>query len=262
MHAYLIAAVLLAPPPTADQEPLLPPPKQGGVYVIAHRGAHNGIPENTLAAYRKAIELGCDFVEVDLRMTKDGEIVSVHNATVDAYTTNAKGPVKGFTLSELKQMDIGSRVDPKWSDERIPTFREILDACQKKIGIYVDMKQVDIEQAVRLVQEFEMERNCVWYGSPGELKQVLALSPQCRIMPDPGPETNLARLLDELNPQVVASVQKFCSEDFVKKCHARGAIVFVDDKSPDDWERFFSWKMDGIQTDQPEKLVEWLRQKP
>jgi len=260
MSAYLIAAVLLAPP--SGPEPLLPPPKQGGVYVIAHRGAHHGIPENTLAAYRKAIDLGCDFVEVDLRMTKDGEIVSVHNGTVDAYTKDAKGPVKDFTLAQLKALDIGSRVDPKWKDERIPTFREILEVCRGKIGIYVDMKQVDLDPAIKLVQEFEMEPNCVWYGSAAELKKLQILSSRCRIMPDPGPETNLAKLLEELKPKVVASVQKFCSEDFVKACHARGAIVFVDDKSPEDWERFLNWKVDGIQTDQPEKLVERLKRKP
>ena len=86
---WLISLALLAPPESPDKEALLPPPKQGGVYVIAHRGVHNDIPENTLAAYRKAIELGCDFVEVDLRTTKDGEIVSVHNGTVDARTGRA-----------------------------------------------------------------------------------------------------------------------------------------------------------------------------
>lgn len=257
MSLWLISLALFAAP--NDQEPLLPPPKQGGVYVIAHRGVHNEIPENTLAAYRKAIDIGCDFVEVDLRMTKDGEIVSVHNSTLDAYTKDAKGPVKDFTLAQLKLLDIGSRVGDQWKEERIPTFREILEVCNKKIGIYVDMKDVDAVAAVRLVQQFEMEPNCVWYGGPDALKLVRDTSPLCRLMPDPGPAALLPQILDRWQPKVVASVQKFCSEDFVQKCHAAGAIVFVDDKSPDDWDRFLSWKVDGIQTDQPEKLIEQLK---
>ncbi len=97
--ALLLCPALLA---TATAPPPLPhPPKQGGMYVIAHRGAHQGIPENTLAAYRKAIELGCDFVEIDVRTTKDGALVSVHNATMEAYTGGAELAVRDLTLAEL-----------------------------------------------------------------------------------------------------------------------------------------------------------------
>ncbi len=72
----------------------LPKSKNGNTYFTAHRGAHNGIPENYLAAYQKAIELGCDFVEIYIRTTKDGKLVSVHNATIDAYVMAEKGKVK------------------------------------------------------------------------------------------------------------------------------------------------------------------------
>jgi glycerophosphoryl diester phosphodiesterase len=69
---------------------VLPESRHGGVYVVAHRGAHNGIPENTLAAYEAAIEMGVDFVEVDLRTTKDGYIVSIHNKQIDSYVTDGR----------------------------------------------------------------------------------------------------------------------------------------------------------------------------
>ena len=119
-----------------------PKPKNGDTYVIAHRGTHNGIPENTLAAYEKAIELGCDFVEIDVRKTKDWRIVSVHNSTIDAYVNNASGKVSDFTLAELKALDIGKRVGPEWENERIPTFEEILRLCKGQIGIYLDLKKL------------------------------------------------------------------------------------------------------------------------
>ena len=60
-------------------EEYFPTPKNGDTYVIAHRGVHNGIPENSLAAYQKAIDLGCDFIEIDVRKTRDGRMVSIHN---------------------------------------------------------------------------------------------------------------------------------------------------------------------------------------
>ncbi len=63
-----------------------PEPKNGNTYVIAHRGAHNGIPENSLAAYQKAIDLGCDFIEIDVRKSRDGKMVSVHNSTIDGQS--------------------------------------------------------------------------------------------------------------------------------------------------------------------------------
>ena len=85
------------------------PPKNGKTYVIAHRGVHNGIPENSLAAYQKAIDLGCDLIEIDVRKSKDGRMVSVHNSTIDAYVSGATGKVSDFTLAELKALDIGER---------------------------------------------------------------------------------------------------------------------------------------------------------
>lgn len=96
----------------ADEPESLRPPRQGGVYVIAHRGAHKQIPENTLAAYSRAIDLGADFVEIDLRTTKDGHFVSLHNSTIDAYVTDGSSArVINLTWAQLQAFDIGSRVD-------------------------------------------------------------------------------------------------------------------------------------------------------
>ena len=78
-----------------------PEAKNGHTYVIAHRGVHRGIPENSLPAYQKAIDLGCDFIEIDVRSTKDGKIVSVHNSSIDAYVSGLSGKVKDFTLEEI-----------------------------------------------------------------------------------------------------------------------------------------------------------------
>jgi len=74
----LVLFLIFSAKVSAQDKIYLPKPKQGNTYVVAHRGVHNGIPENTLAAYQKAIDLGCDFVEIDIRKTKDGRFVSVH----------------------------------------------------------------------------------------------------------------------------------------------------------------------------------------
>lgn len=236
-------------------------PRHGGVYVVAHRGAHEGIPENTLAAYQKAIDLGADFVEVDLRMTKDGRIVSVHNGSVDAYTQDAKGEVKSFTLDELKAMDIGSRIAPAFKEERIPTFEEILALCKGKIGIYLDLKEAPVPLLVDMVKEHDMERDVLWYASVEELTQLRELCPECIPMPDPGPEANLATLLQDFEPGVVASVARYIGQSFVQACHAKGRLVIVDEGGDVEkfWAQCAEWKVDGIQTDHPEKLIARLK---
>lgn len=236
----------------------LAPPRHGGVYVVAHRGAHAGIPENTLAAYRKAIELGCDFVEIDVRTTKDGQLVSVHNATIDAYAPGQTGKVKEMTLAELRALDIGSRVGPEWKEERIPTLEEIFALCAGKIGIYLDMKDAETEAVLGLVRKHGMERACVWYAGPKQQREVTALCAECVPMPDPGPEKLLPRMLENFKPRVVASSFDQLSEGFVATCHAAGAIVIVDESDASSWEPMLAWGVDGIQTDDPAGLIALL----
>jgi glycerophosphoryl diester phosphodiesterase len=237
----------------------LKPPRHGGMYVVAHRGAHEGIPENTLAAYRKAIELGVDFVEVDARTTKDGKIVSVHNRTLEDYTQGAfKDAVRNYTLAELKSMDIGSRVGPEWKDARIPTLEEVLDACKGKVGIYLDFKDADVTQTLSMLRARDIQRETLWYADDRNLKQVREQCPECILMPDPGPEKALPHVLEKWKPSVVASSWKFYSEAFAKACHDAGAIVIVDEGGPKSWEPALQWKTDGLQTNKPAALIQML----
>lgn len=258
----VVCLVLIAASVSGSNAALPIKPAKHGVYVVAHRGAHESIPENTLAAYKKAIEIGVDFVEIDVRTTKDGDFVSMHNDDVDAYCQGAvKGKVKDFTLAELKALDIGSRVGPQWKDERIPTFDEILDSCKDKCGIYLDLKNAAVAPLVEKIKARGMEHDVLWYASPREIEELKTLCPECVEMPDPGPEKNLMNLIDRLSPRVIASVWKFLTKTFVDTCHAHGAIVIVDEGGPDCWEQALAWGTDGIQTDHPADLIAFLESK-
>lgn len=266
MFAAILAALIAAEPlDSVLRETGLAAPRHGDVYVVAHRGAHQGIPENTLAAYRRAIELGCDFVEVDVRRSRDGRLVSVHNSTVDGYTKGASGRVRDFTLAELKALDIGSRIAPEWSNERIPSMEEVFELCSGNIGIYLDVKEPDtIPDLLALVRQFRMERSTLWYTGIPQQRHVQRECPQCLPMPDPGPEKHLEGLFDRLDPppRFVASVMKFCSQSFVETAHARGAIVITDEGTKDDWPQLLAWGNDGIQTDRPAELIAYLNAHP
>lgn len=263
MIVSIVLVVLCAPVAAAAEKPdsqLARTPNHGGVYVVAHRGAHDdGRPENTLAAYQRAIDLGCDFVEIDLRTTKDGQYVSIHNNTVDAYTKDAQGEVSDFTLAELKAMDIGSRAGDEWKNERIPTLEEILDLCKGKIGIYMDLKQADTKEVADIISEYGMAHDVIWYASSGELLALADHCPECLPMPDPGAERALPRLIERHQPKVIAAVWRHYSPTFVQTCHEAGAIVIVDESDPSCWEDAIAWGSDGVQTDRPEKFIEFLK---
>ena len=92
----------------------------------AHRGAAGLAPENTLAAFRMAIELGVDGTELDLQATKDGVVVVIHDDTVDR-TTDGRGRIGDLTLAEIKRLDAGAKFSPAFQGERIPTLSELIE---------------------------------------------------------------------------------------------------------------------------------------
>jgi glycerophosphoryl diester phosphodiesterase len=98
--------------------------------VIAHRGHSIEVPENTLEAYRRAIELGAEMIECDVNMTRDGELVMIHDWTLDR-TTNGSGRVEELTLDEVRALDAGSSFDPTYAGVRVPTTAETLDLARE-----------------------------------------------------------------------------------------------------------------------------------
>lgn len=243
-----------------------PKPKNGNTYVIAHRGVHIGIPENSLAAYQKAIDLGCDFVEIDARSTQDGHIVSVHNSTIDAYVEGATGKVNDFTLAELKKLDIGEKVGAEWKNTRIATFEEILQLCQGKIGIYLDLKEPLVEKILELIKKYNMEHDVLWCIPGSRMEAIIKVKELCEAcipMPDPGDEENLIPVLEKVRPKVVAPVMGDFSETYVGTAHKYGAKVFVDEDrgGEKEWEWILSFGTDGIQTDNPEALIRFIKER-
>jgi glycerophosphoryl diester phosphodiesterase len=137
--------------------------------LIAHRGASAYAPEHTLASYRLAIEQRADYVEQDLQITKEGELVCLHDLTLErttdveeVYPERARAEANGqrhwyvsdFTLAELKKLDAGSWFNEKFRGTRIPTFQEAIDTVRGKAGIYPETKAPEIYGG----RGFEMEK--------------------------------------------------------------------------------------------------------
>ncbi len=119
----------------------------GAIDVIAHRGASAYAPENTLAAFRLGHEMGADWFELDCRLSKDGEVVLMHDAKLER-TTNGTGLVDACTLEELKALDAGAWKDAHFAGESVPTLAEALDFAKNRIGIYIEIKSIDDDSAL------------------------------------------------------------------------------------------------------------------
>jgi len=107
--------------------------------ICAHRGASETHPENTLFAFNEAIRLGAQMIEFDVRMTKDNQLVIMHDRSVDR-TTNGTGLVNELTLMEIKQFDAGVWKSKEFLGEKVPTFKEVLDIMPNNIWLNIHLK--------------------------------------------------------------------------------------------------------------------------
>jgi glycerophosphoryl diester phosphodiesterase len=112
----------------------------GNPWIIAHRGASGYAPENTLAAFERAVALGAGFIETDIRLTRDARFVAMHDETLDR-TTNGHGEVQQHTLADLRELDTGHWFDREFNGQRIPTLEQILEFGKKHdVIFYLEMK--------------------------------------------------------------------------------------------------------------------------
>jgi glycerophosphoryl diester phosphodiesterase len=154
---------------------------------IAHRGASRAAPQNTLAAFRKAMELGADGVELDVQLSADGHVVVMHNSSVDE-TTDGTGLVAEKTLAELKALDAGSKFSPQFAGERIPALAEVFDALDGKLLVNVELKDLSARgdgleaSVVEVVRQYRMEKKVLFSSfNPFALRRVHALAPDIPI---------------------------------------------------------------------------------
>ncbi|QCR30513.1 glycerophosphodiester phosphodiesterase [Priestia megaterium] len=126
---------------------------------VAHRGASAYAPENTIAAFDKAVEMKADYIEIDVQRSKDGKLVVIHDTTVDR-TTDGSGKVGNLTFKELRNLDAGSWKGEQFAGAQIPTFDEILDRYRGKIGILIELKAPELYPGIEEnIAEKLKERN-------------------------------------------------------------------------------------------------------
>lgn len=236
-----------------------------GIIAVGHRGTVRFAPENTLAAFRKAIELGLDLIEIDVRQTKDGHLVIMHDPTVDR-TTNGKGRVAEMTLAEIKALDAGSWFSPEFAGERVPTLDEALDLMRGRALPDIDFKAGDPEKLVATLRRHGLlGRATLYCGDWDLMRRTLSLTRDLLLRPTVpyGGLVGLPRLIEEFDPPIVNINWREFTERLIVEVHLAGKKAFVNTMGPNDTEfgilRAIEAGADYIQSDRPDLLMPLLR---
>jgi glycerophosphoryl diester phosphodiesterase len=234
------------------------------VVAISHRGEHLERPENTIPAFREAIRVGADFIEVDVQTTADGKLVLSHDATVDRCT-DGKGRIGAMPFDQVEALDAGVKKGAQFAGTKIPTFDEVLELARGKIGIYVDIKNATAQNLVTHIDGHGMSDNVVMYCRPNLCKEIQTLNAKLKVMPESNTVEHSHMLVDLLHPKVIAFGAGDFTPEIIAVSKQANADVYVDrmgnTDAPEDWQAAIDAGADGIQTDRPGPLVEYLRAK-
>lgn len=229
------------------------------ILTSAHRGEHLKHPENSLPAIQAAIDIGMDYVELDVRTSSDGQLVLMHDPTVDRMT-NGKGAIKDMTLAEIRKLDLGARFPGKFPGLRIPTFDEALELASGRIGIYVDTKNAKPEDLVAAIERHGMGDHVMfWSERISFLKLITALRPSWKLLPEAFNPDHVREVMTVLHPQMLGFDSRDFDERTITAANTANAGIFVDLNSPQDWDDGIAARVAGIQTDWPAELMAYLR---
>lgn len=241
--------------------------------VIAHRGASAYYPENTMAAFRAAVEMEAEMIELDVMMSKDGVPVVFHDAELDDHS-NGSGFVYKHTLAELRKLDAGSWFDQSFAGEPIPTLEEVLAFAAGKIALNIEIKTEAVtgeakggveEKSLELVRKYGMEKYVLFssfdYRAIRHLKQLDPSIPAALLYEKSQSGDKLpSELVEELNADAFnCSYRQFNNRMFKNiREHEIPVFVYTVDQKPK-MKRLIKKGVAGIFTNKPDLLWEVLR---
>ena len=223
--------------------------------LACHRGASRYAPENTIVAFAKAIALHADFVEFDVRPSRDGVYFLLHDAKLDR-TTDGRGPIRELSSEAIAKLDAGRWFGHEYATTRVPTLEEFLSWVPPGLELYFDAKDIKPEDLARSLAEHDLTARTVVYQSAEYLHKLAQVDSRIRGMPPARSEADIDKLLatPPFKPYAVDSPWRALSRQYIKHCHAVGVRVFSDapgGTTADAMRQAIEWGLDLIQTDEP-----------
>jgi glycerophosphoryl diester phosphodiesterase len=233
-------------------------------WIIAHRGYRASYPENTLIAFKAAIDAGVPMIELDVTLSKDRQLVVIHDATLER-TTNGRGPVNHHTLKQLKQLDAGGWFHPDYSGERIPELTEVLELTDGKVLINIEIKPHSYEahqppdviehQIVELIHQRKIEDFVLISSFDLNILRRLAQmnhSATLGLISRQPADRNTIEICNQIKAVSWHPNHQILSHDQVKKMNDASIKVFpYNADTSDEIDRMLGMEVDGVISSDP-----------
>jgi len=229
---------------------------------IAHRGASGRAPENTHAAFAAALDLGAEAIELDCQLSADGELVVIHDETLDR-TTDGRGPVGDRSAAELARLDAGSWFGSEFRGERIPRLPDVLAQLRDHVTLNIEIKSARdlglIEPKLAALIAAERAAEWVVFSSfhPEGVRNMRAAAPWARlgVLCDRDPLPDGLALAIELGAELLIPGRRWVDGRVVAAAHAHGLDVWVwTVNEPGEMRRLIALGVDAIFSDYPERF--------
>jgi glycerophosphoryl diester phosphodiesterase len=242
------------------------------VLVIGHRGFSAAAPENTQASFKKAMEVGADMIELDVHLSKDGQVVVIHDDTLNR-TTNGKGKVAHYTLRELKQLDAGSWFGSQFSGEKIPMLSEVLELVRGRTLLNIELKRGDHGQytisdladlSLKEVEKAEM-LNQVLFSSfdPLAIERIREKNPRIPVaLIYSKPWSSPQEVTGKRPIHALSCRDTVLTQNNNTQARQKGMKVLVWTVNTEEhMEHFLNMGVDGIITNHPDRLIRILQKR-
>lgn len=236
--------------------------------IFGHRGASGYAPQNTMAAFKIALEQGCQGIEVDAQLTKDGEVVICHDWAIDKVS-DGKGKIEKYTLNEIKKIDFGSYFSEKFKGEKIPTLYEILDFLPRNIILNIELKIKAYDDSLLaekvaeiLIEKDRIENTIVSSFYHPCLKKIKLLIPEIKIaLLYKGYLLNPIKYAADIGFDIYSFNLNvdYVNKDTIKNFHDNGKKVYVwTSNDTETTKKLLKMDVDGIITNFPVDMLNIL----
>lgn len=232
--------------------------------IFAHRGFSGIAPENTMAAFERAVAIKADGIETDVHLSKDGKVVICHDETVNR-TTNGSGPIQDLTFDQLQALDAGSWFSPEFSKERIPALEDLLKLVSKTdLTLNIELKTDKVHypgieaKVLELLKKYSLvEQTIISSFNFQSLINMKALLPElatAALFKDPAKIGNFWGQMSDLKVNAIHPCHSYLSGEIIGEAQQRGIQVNAwTPNQPEEIERLFKLQADGVITDFPDR---------
>jgi glycerophosphoryl diester phosphodiesterase len=232
------------------------------IEIVSHRGANEVAPENTFAAAQACLDIGIDYVEVDVWTSRDNVFYVMHDATVDR-TTNGTGHLLALTSAEIDRLDAGSWFSPQFAGERVPRLDDFLHWIKGKAKAFFDVKFAHPQHLIDLIYATGMEHDCfLWSGSKEWMSLLRALDANLPLKVNVSTPADVLRAHNRYGANIVEVGPDNLTAELLDSCRQLDikVMVLTKEQSAPSYRDLLRWEIDMINLDRPHLFLAVLEE--